>query len=332
MTKIYTAKTIPTVAEIRRQKKGPVAISLFAGCGGSSTGLNLAGFDVRYANEFISIAADCYAANWPKTKLDRRDVRKVSAEAILKAIGKRRGEVDLMDASPPCKLYSQAARHARVKKNDDDEIMYSEKVFQRVDDLFDHAIRILKGVKPKAFTMENVVGLTQESSAPQFNEFLSKMRGAGYVVKATILDASWLGVPQSRRRVVFIGIRKDLKIQPPEIYPLTRQMVCQDVLPHAAKMHYGGKGYFSAQLPHPTITAIGFRLNDQSVMSTGGFIETADGERRKLTIPELIRLFGFPKDYKLIGKFDQKWERLGRSHAQLRVYYVASAIRKSLGM
>ena len=86
----------------------------------------------------------------------------------------------------------------------------------------------------------------------------------------------------------------------------------------------------SAHAPYPTITAIGHRLDEQSVMSTGGFIETKSGDRRKLTIREVARLFGYPRDYKFTGSFAKQWERLGRSHAPLQVYYVASAVRAVL--
>lgn len=317
--------TMPTMKEIRRVKKIRVAASLFSGCGGSSTGLSLAGYDVRYANEFIPSAADAYALNFPKTHLDRRDVRKIKAKDILKACRVKVGELDYLDASPPCKLYSHAAAFSREGKRHDEVILYSERVKQRVDDLFDEFIRLLKGVKPKVFCVENVPGLASKKHAGSFVEFHTKMSKAGYNVVAKIIDPSAFGLPQRRRRLVFIGVRKDLKQAP--VFPRATDafVTVRDVLPYVTHIHEGGNGYQDSRRPGPTIVATAHRFDEMCSMSSPGYVSTAT-ENRKLTIKELYKLFALPSDFKLIGDFKMKWERIGRIHVPLQVYYIAKTL------
>lgn len=83
---LIDGKNIPTIAEINKIKKTHTAMSLFAGCGGSSIGYRMAGFDILYANEFIPIAAETYRANASKTTwVDESDIRTVKASKILKS-------------------------------------------------------------------------------------------------------------------------------------------------------------------------------------------------------------------------------------------------------
>jgi site-specific DNA-cytosine methylase len=167
--KQYTALTIPSMKAISKIVKPRTAVSLFSGCGGSSLGLRLAGFRVLYANEFIPTAAAIYRANMEKhTYLDSRDIRDIKPAEILKIIGMKRGELDYLDGSPPCKLFSASAR-LRSTMASDAVVKYSDNISQRVDDLFDNFCRILSGLQPKVFVAENVTGLTQGKSLGVFS-------------------------------------------------------------------------------------------------------------------------------------------------------------------
>src|SRR5262245_61321193 len=126
---------LPSLAECRaRPSNGYTVASLFSGCGGSSLGYRMAGFDVVYANEFVAAARHTYAANFPATHLDRRDVRLVRGGDVLQVAGVAVGALDVLDGSPPCASFSSSGKleaHWRAAKT------YSDTT-QRTDDLFEH--------------------------------------------------------------------------------------------------------------------------------------------------------------------------------------------------
>lgn len=219
---------VPSMAEIATiPPNGYSAISTFSGCGGSSLGYKMAGFKVLWANEFIPAAQETYRANHPGTILDTRDIRKVQAQDILDAIGMQSGELDVFDGSPPCASFSTAGKReagwGKVKAYSDTK--------QRTDDLFFEYVRLIEGVKPKVFVAENVSGLVKGTAKGYFLEILAALKGAGYRVSAKLLDAQWLGVPQMRQRIIFIGVREDLKAQPAHPKPLPYRYSVRDALP-----------------------------------------------------------------------------------------------------
>ena len=210
------------------------AISTFSGCGGSSLGYRMAGYRVLYANEFIDAARDTYNANKRDyTYLDGRDIRTVTSESILEIIKLKKGELDLLDGSPPCASFSTAGKRekawGKVKK-------YSDKA-QRVDDLFFEFARLLEGLQPKTFIAENVSGLIKGTAKGYFLEILSTLKKSGYNVEAKLLDAQWLGVPQARQRLIFVGTRVDLPISPVFPKPHPYRYTLQDALPWIKSVH-----------------------------------------------------------------------------------------------
>jgi DNA (cytosine-5)-methyltransferase 1 len=203
---------VPLMTEIKKIPwNGHTAASLFAGCGGSCLGLRMAGFKVLWANEFVADARDSYAANHPSAILDPRDIRHIKPKEILTALKLGAGDLDVLNGSPPCQSFSTAGIQEKgwnkVSSHGDGSV-------QRADDLFFEFTRILKGIQPKAFIAENVSGLVKGVSIGYFKEILAALKACGYVVEVRLLDAQWLGVPQMRQRVIFQGIRKDLKGKP----------------------------------------------------------------------------------------------------------------------
>jgi len=219
------------------------AISTFSGCGGSSLGYKMAGFKVLWASEFIPAAQDTYRANHKATILDTRDIRKVQAEEILARTGMAKGEIDLMDGSPPCASFSTAGKResgwGKVKKYSDTK--------QRTDDLFFEFTRLLTGVQPKVFVAENVSGLVKGTAKGYFLEILAALKACGYRVKCKVLDAKWLGVPQSRQRTIFVGVRNDVGFDPVHPEPLPYQYTVRDALPWIVKAVQDPKGQFPVQ-------------------------------------------------------------------------------------
>jgi len=255
---------IPSMAEIEAlPKNGYDVVSTFSGCGGSCLGYRMAGFNVAWANEFIPAAQDTYVANHPSTILDKRDIRKIQPKEILDILGKNAGEIDLLDGSPPCAAFSTAGKRSdgwgTVKSYSDSK--------QRVDDLFFEYSRILEGLQPKTFIAENVSGLVKGVAKGYFKEILKRLQDCGYRVSARVLDAKWLGVPQSRQRLIFVGVRNDMGIEPSHPSPLPYFHTVADALPwlnrgyikdayiHDQKGKYAVKTVDVGSSTAPTITA-----------------------------------------------------------------------------
>jgi DNA (cytosine-5)-methyltransferase 1 len=219
---------VPTMAEIASvPSNGYSVISTFSGCGGSCLGYRMAGFKVLWANEFIRAARDTYRANHSDCFLDARDIRKIQPSEILDAIDMNIGEIDLLDGSPPCASFSTAGKRSagwgRVKPYSDTK--------QRTDDLFFEYARLLRGLQPKVFVAENVSGLVKGTAKGYFLEILKSLKDCGYNVKAKVLDAQWLGVPQMRQRLIFIGVRNDFHVAPAHPKPLAYRYSVRDAIP-----------------------------------------------------------------------------------------------------
>lgn len=220
---------VPSMAEIAAIPwNGFSVVSTFSGCGGSSLGYKMAGFRVLWANEFIPAAQEVYRLNHPATLLDTRDIRTIQPAEILDAIGLRVGDLDLFDGSPPCASFSTAGKRERGWGK---AKAYSDTV-QRVDDLFFEYARLIRGVQPKVFVAENVSGLVKGTAKGYFKLILKALQECGYTVKARLLDAQWLGVPQSRQRIIFVGVRNDLPAQPAFPMPLPYRYSVREAAPN----------------------------------------------------------------------------------------------------
>lgn len=219
---------VPSMGEIDKIKKnGLKVISTFTGAGGSCLGFKMAGFETIWASEFVPAAQEVYELNFPGVPVNTGDIRDLSPKDLLDEAGISAGEADVMEGSPPCASFSTAGKREKFWG---EKVSYSETT-QRVDDLFFEYVRILEGVQPKVFVAENVSGLIKGKSKGYFKEIIRAMKKAGYEVSAKLLDAQWLGVPQMRQRVIFVGVRKDLKLEPAHPKPLPYRYSVRDALP-----------------------------------------------------------------------------------------------------
>lgn len=171
-------------------------ISLFSGCGGLDLGFEEAGFHIPVANEFDSKIWETYKANHPKTTLIEGDIRKVNKNDIAQYLD---GDIDGIIGGPPCQSWSEAGSLRGI----DDE---------RGQLFFDY-IRILKDFKPKFFLAENVSGMLANRHSKAVKNILKLFEDTGYDVSLTLVNAKDYGVAQERKRVFYIGFRKDLHIQ-----------------------------------------------------------------------------------------------------------------------
>jgi len=131
---------------------------------------------------------------------------------------------------------------------------------QRTDDLFFEFARILDGLRPKVFVAENVAGLVRGTAKGYFLEILAALKARGYRVRAQLLDAQWLGVPQMRQRIIFVGVREDLGLEPAFPKPLPYRYSVREALPHILQQAVAKDTYEDAALA-PARTVLG---------STGG--------------------------------------------------------------
>jgi len=219
---------VPGMAEIAALPwNGYSVVSTFSGCGGSCLGFKMAGFNVLWASEFIPAAQETYRANHPDTPLDTRDIRQVRPADILAAVEKAPGEIDVLEGSPPCASFSTAGKReagwGKVRAYSDTR--------QRTDDLFFEFVRLLQGLRPKVFVAENVSGLVKGKAKGYFLDILKRLKGCGYRVEARLLDAQWLGVPQARQRLIFVGVRDDLGLAPAFPRPLPYRYSVREALP-----------------------------------------------------------------------------------------------------
>lgn len=336
-------------------------VSLFSGCGGSSLGYKLAGFEVLAANEFVDFQAENYRRNFPDARVYESDIRKLSPSIVFAGdLGLKRGELDVLDGSPPCASFSMSGKR---DKHWGEEKKYSN-TKQRTDDLFFEYVRFLKAAKPKVFVAENVPGLISGVAKGYFKEIYAALEDAGYNVRARVLNAADYGVPQNRRRLFFLGVRRDLELDIPFPDPVRPVKTLRDALTdlparneeeaeflrEASKKHEGGVlgvlrkipknptkpisgadyadgSYFnlirsSLFYPAPTITATNSVLGSASL--------THPTEDRKFTVTELKRIATFPDDFELTGDYSRQAEAIGRSVPPLLMKALAANIRNAL--
>jgi DNA (cytosine-5)-methyltransferase 1 len=332
-------------------------VSTFSGCGGSCTGFRMAGFKVVWANEFVPSAQESYKANAAADcYLDCRDIKLVQPEDIFKSTGLKVGELDLFDGSPPCQSFSTAGKR---EKGWGKNKKYEHGATQKNETLFDEYIRLLRGLKPKVFVAENVSGLIKGTAKGYFLDILAAMKASGYRVACRLLDAQWLGVPQQRQRVIFIGVREDLNLEPVHPKPLPYRYSVRDALPWIDTVIQDPKGQFAIQTAgsNPCFSIKAGSAYHCSVREAkaiplppsrlkSSFIERAEEDnrpchsvttddsfrsrgivKRKFTIAELKRIRAFPDDFILCGSYAQQWERLGNSVPPVMACWIGKTIR-----
>ena len=321
---------VPTLDEIRAVPwNGFVVASLFAGGGGSSTGYRMAGYRVAYANDVVDEARATYRANCAGyTTLDGTDVREVRGATVLDAVEKVAGrrELDVLDGSPPCQAFSTAGPRDRTWGL---EVSHADGTHQRSDDLFYEYARLVDELRPKAFVAENVAGLVRGVALGYFKRILAALKAPGYAVEARLLDAQWLGIPQARKRLVFVGVRSDLGLTPAFPRPLPERYPLAEVCPDVVRVEARGYGHYhvlddATKLPARTIAASGYS-------SVGGYdLICGDGSRRQFTLDEVKAVCSFPPDYVLTGSYREGWTRLGNSVPPLMMRAVAAVVRDEI--
>lgn len=182
-------------------KKTPfTCVDLFAGAGGLSYGLEQAGFQTLFAIDTHPVYCKTYTYNHPKTRVYCKNIQDLSEEEVASLASIKPGELDLLAGGPPCQGFSI---NAPIRTMED----------QR-NHLFLDFIRIAKYLQPKTILIENVPGILSMAKGGIVKAIYQELEGKlKYVVQHRTLFAGHYGIPQLRRRTIFIGVREDLAAQ-----------------------------------------------------------------------------------------------------------------------
>jgi DNA (cytosine-5)-methyltransferase 1 len=190
-------------------------LEIFSGAGGMAKGLELSGFEHAAFVEFNKHACDSLSENFGAERVFFGDIKDFDLDSLE--------QIDIVAGGPPCQPFSLGGKHGADQDS---------------RDMFPHAIRAIEKLAPKAFVFENVKGLLRQTFADYFDYIIlrltypdfaakdeadwnthldslrrikkSSYRGKTYDVKFKLINAADYGVPQTRERVVIVGIRSDL--------------------------------------------------------------------------------------------------------------------------
>ena len=182
------AAAVATTVDAIRGACRPTAIDLFAGAGGSTQGMSDAGYRVVAAVENDESAGRSYSSNHPGVALLDDDIQDVSPSEMRTSLGLDRGALGLLVACPPCQGFST------LGLSDEDDPR---------NDLVSIVQPFVEEFLPSAFLLENVPGLRGDERLAALVEWA---RSAGYGVRSYVVNATSFGVPQSRRRLIVVGV------------------------------------------------------------------------------------------------------------------------------
>ena len=329
-----------------REANAPTVISTFSGAGGSSLGYSMSGYREPLAVEWDDNAVATFKLNFPDVPVYHGDIAKLSVEQVLEMTGLQPGQLDVFDGSPPCQGFSTAG-----KRNIDDSR----------NQLFREYVRLLRGLKPKVFVMENVSGMVKGKMKLVFVEILKELKASGYKVSARLLNAMYFNVPQSRQRLIFIGVRNDLGVEPSHPKAMCNPPTVGDAIsslefeeynealchiwqtnsataneriarvPEGGKLANYGYTFVSAyrrvdrRKPCPTLTAGGI-----GSCASGSSWYSHFKHNRGLSGREGARIASFPDGFVFVGKACDMCSRIGNSVPPLFMRAIAGHIRDEI--
>lgn len=312
-------------------------LALFSGCGGMDLGFEKAGADVVWANDIDKDAVKTYKHNISENIVckDIYDIEPTEAP----------DDIDLIVGGFPCLGFTLAKGKSR-NIDDSHNILYQQ------------YIRILEQKLPKYFLIENVPGM---KAGMNFDTFFEQMMKdfkkvgeetvfKGYRIKYETLLASNYGVPQNRKRLIIIGTRNDIEVEPnfplpthtkdtdksPELLPhVTIKEAIADLpdsfdetfpnhigTKHKVKINqYLGNRKLDWDKPSPTITGRGSRTG-------GAVIHPHPNCERRLSVRECARLQSFPDDFIFTGSNGANFAHIGNAVPPILAFHIAKEFRK----
>ena len=286
--------------------------SLFSGAGGLDLGFKKAGHEIVWANDIDFDSTETYRKNIGD---------EIVHGSIADIDSKKIPNFDVLIGGFPCQGFSRANIH-RVEKDERNS-------------LYVHVVRILRDKKPKFFLLENVKGIISLNNGADFNEIKLALEESGYFVQYKVINAADYGVPQSRMRVIIVGLRNDLLGKYEYIYPdkthdknseMNRKWVSignalkgipEPTDAHNLKNHicstykvvhrdFTGHRKTDPEKPSPTILARG---------NGGGGVCAIPHpySDRRLTVRESALVQTFPKNFEFVGGLMSMYRQIGNA-------------------
>ena len=173
------------------QSRKPTAVDLFSGCGGLTVGLKMAGFRVLGAVDVDPLSIKTYEANHADVTLWQADIRDLEPTEVGSELGLVKGDLDLLTGCPPCQGFStmRTLNGAFVIEDPRNDLLFE-------------FLRFVEELLPRIVMVENVPGLAGDG---RFSVFCDRMKKIGYLGDHRILDAAEYGVPQRRKRLIYLA-------------------------------------------------------------------------------------------------------------------------------
>ena len=295
-------------------------------------GYQLAGFKELLAVEWDDNAVETFRMNFPEVTVYHGDIAKLTSDECMRLAGISKGELDVFDGSPPCQGFSTAGK----RKYDDPR-----------NSLFKEFARLLNDLQPKVFVMENVTGMIKGHMKQAYLEIMRTLRGCGYVAKGEVMNAMYYNVPQSRERVIIIGVRKDLGIEPTHPKPQAKPITIREAFKGLsgfekeacikkfaiggewAKLSCGGKSSKYISLARPRWDATSPTLTKKASCASAASVTHPD-ECRKYSSNEAKRIGSFPDDFVFVGGWAKTIERIGNSVPPNLMKAIATHIKDNI--
>jgi DNA (cytosine-5)-methyltransferase 1 len=255
------------------------------------------------------------------------DIAKLSVEQVLAMTGLKPGELDVFDGSPPCQGFSTAGKNI-------------------IDDprnqLFREYVRLLRGLRPKVFVMENVSGMVKGAMRLLFVEILKELKASEYRVSAQLLNAMYFGVPQSRQRMIFVGVRNDFGVEPSHPKAENAPVVFIDAIRNAPLENVPSRFGFQTLMLSRWLKGEGAVVHGQHKGNMRLYSDKAcctlkkssspshPTEPRLVSVGEMRRCQSFPDKYVFWGSYSDKRSRIGNSVPPLFMRSIARHIRAEI--
>ena len=314
-------------------------LDLFCGCGGMSKGLTDSGLNIIAGIDIWNVATNSYNQNF-EHKAFNEDLTQFSPEQFNEKYNKENKVIDILVGGPPCQSFSIAGKR---DKNDPRNALFMEYV------------KYLNYFKPKAFIMENVIGMLSKKTdnGEKVIDIIMEQLSIDYNCEINKLFASDFEVPQNRRRIIIIGIRKDLNIIPSKIEEFikikTNRIPVKNILLPKEQIE---QSYF---LSEKAIKGIANKKEKSKEKGTGfgaqilnldkpsytiparywkdgydALVKYDDNDIRRLTILELKRIQTFPDDYVINGSKKEIIMQIGNAVACRFAYHLGIYIQNVL--
>jgi DNA (cytosine-5)-methyltransferase 1 len=266
-------------------------IDLFCGCGGLSFGFERAGYNVLVGIDNDKAALRTFEHNHKNSNTICGDITNISYSDIKNVIGDKK--IDVIVGGPPCQGMSLSG---------------PRQIHDPRNRLYLSFIRLVEEIKPKGFVIENVPGLIGLFGGAIKDSIIQEFSNLGYQVKYEILDASEYGVPQTRRRVVFVGLQdKMFDFPKPNPLPIvTCEMAIGDLPPLETELGSGAQAYIQ---PAKCEYQIIMRENSREIYN---HVAAEHSERVRCIIalvPEGGNYKSLPPDLRETRNFHVAWTR-----------------------